>query len=78
MTPLQPQDIEGTPAEIIKRLAGRELPATNGWGTGEIVGAWILRRTNEEAPHIRLLIACPSADNPVQLFNEDSRDYLPK
>lgn len=73
---LHSEDIEGTTEEIIKRLAGRELQPTNGWGKGVVVGAWKLRRTGEEA-HVRLLLACPTAENPVQLFNEDARDYLP-
>jgi len=72
---LAQSDIEGRPSEIIRRLAGRILPASNGWGNGEVVGAWKLRRANEDAPHVRLLLACPNANNPVQLFNEDARDY---
>lgn len=74
---LTPEDIEGDPIEIIQRIAGRRLEATNGWGKGTVVGAWKLRRTGEE-PHVRILLACPNADNPVQLFNEDARDHLHK
>jgi hypothetical protein len=74
--PLVQSDIEGRPSEIIRRLAGRILPATNGWGNGEVIGVWKLRHANEDGPHVRLLLACPNANNPVQLFNEDARDYL--
>lgn len=72
---LAQSDIEGRPSEIIRKLAGRILPASNGWGNGEVVGCWKLRRPNEDEPHVRLLLACPNANNPVQLFNEDARDY---
>ncbi len=72
------KDISGTPEEIIKRLAGRELAPSNGWGRGVVVGAWKLRRHGEDSTHVRLLLACPTAENPVQLFNEDARDFLPK
>lgn len=83
-TPVSPMrvlvqsDLEGRPSEIIRRLAGRILPASNGYGNGEVVGAWKLRRANDDEPHVRLLIACPNANNPVQLFNEDARNYCPK
>lgn len=72
---LAQSDLEGRPSEIIRKLAGRILPASNGWGNGEVVGAWKLRRQGEDEAHVRLLLACPSANNPVQLFNEDARDY---
>ena len=68
-------DLKGRPSEIIRKLAGRILPASNGWGNGEVVGAWKLRKQGEDEAHVRLLIACPNANNPVQLFNEDARDY---
>lgn len=71
------EDLSGTPEEIIKRLAGYRLPASNGWGTGTVVGAWKLRRPYEPESHVRILLACPNAENPVQLFNEDARIYLP-
>ena len=73
---LKLEDLEGSPEEIIKRIAGYELPTSNGWGTGVVVGAWKLRRQGDDEPHVRLLLACPGASNPVQLFNEDARFYL--
>lgn len=73
---LTKEDIAGTPEEIIKRLAGYRLPASNGWGFGTVVGAWWLHRAEDAEPHVRLLLACPNGESPVQLFNEDARVYL--
>lgn len=73
---LKSEDLEGSCEEVAKRLIGKELPPTNGWGRGVVVGAWRLRREGESENHVRLLLASPTAENPIQLFNEDSRDYL--
>lgn len=44
-------NIEGTPEEIIREMAGQRLPLTNGWGLGVVVGAWKLKG------EVRLLLA---------------------
>jgi hypothetical protein len=72
---IRPEEMDGEIYEVISRLAGRFLPTSDGWGLGEIVGAWKLQRGNED-PHIRLLLAVPNSNNPAQLKNEDSRIYL--
>lgn len=76
MKPLSKDDIDGPLYEVIKRLYGRRLKTSHGWGEGSVVGAWRFRQADEENSHLRLLLACPNAENPVQLFNEDARDYI--
>lgn len=50
--------------EIMTKYAGHTFPLSNGWGVGQLVGAWEL---NGET---RVLLAWPGAQNPKELFNE--------
>ena len=69
---LKAADLEGSPADIIRRLAGVALPLPNRWGDGVVVGAWKLK-----GERVKLLLAWPTAENPDQLFNEDGASFLP-
>lgn len=70
------EDLDGTALGIGVVLLGRTLPLPNGWGTGVVVGVWKHRDREEDEHHVRILLAAPNAENPVQLFNEDARQYL--
>lgn len=56
--------LNGLPVkEVIKIVAGRPIPAPNGWGDCELCGAWRFRGV------LRFLLAARNAENAVELFN---------
>jgi len=59
-------------ADVMKIVAGRPIPAPNGWGDCEICGAWKFR------DKIRLLLAARSAENAVELFNHTLEELTEK
>jgi hypothetical protein len=67
---LTADDVAGTPEEILKRLAGREIFSISKNEFGVIVGAWKVKGT------IKLLIACPTAEDPAAVVQENASSYM--